>query len=197
MLEFCFMTDAMKSDAKNAYDCDGRRKYLSGDEGRRFIRHATSLPKANALFCLTIYYTGCRISEALTLRQQDVDFEAKVVRIRSLKKRDRYEIRRLPIPMFLVTGLLEITPANELNRFWPFSRTTAWRIIKSVMRSAQISGIHATTKGLRHGFGVRGALERIPTSLIQNWMGHSDPSTTAIYLAVKDDEERELIEKTW
>jgi integrase len=36
-----------------------------------------------------------------------------------------------------------------------------------------------------------------PVNLIQNWMGHSDPSTTAIYLAVKDEEERELIEKTW
>jgi integrase len=40
-------------------------------------------------------------------------------------------------------------------------------------------------------------MAQIPVSLIQGWMGHSDPSTTAIYLAVKDDEERELIEKTW
>ena len=65
------------------------------------------------------------------------------------------------------------------------------------LKSAKIAGIHATTKGLRHGFGVRSAMMRIPSNVIQQWLGHADPSTTAIYLAVRDDEERELIEKTW
>ena len=77
------------------------------------------------------------------------------------------------------------------------SRTTAWRTVKRVMRKAGIDGIRATTKGLRHGFGVRGVLGKVPVSVIQRWMGHSDPETTAIYLAVMDDEERELIKRTW
>ena len=119
------------------------------------------------------------------------------MRIRSLKKRDKREICCLPIPVFLVVGLLNITPREDRDLLWPCSRTTAWRIIKGVMQNAGISGIHATTKGLRHGFGVRGAMMRIPPNVIQQWMGPADLSTTAIYLAVKDDEERELIEKTW
>ena len=187
----------MKPSAKGAYDREGQRKYLSRDEGDKFVRHTTALPRSNALFCLTIYYTGCRISEALALRRQDVDLETKTVRIRSLKKRDKREIRRIPIPVFLVAGLLSISLHEDGDLLWPRSRTTAWRIIKGVMKAAGISGIHATTKGLRHGFGVRGAMMRIPPNVIQQWMGHADLSTTAIYLAVKDDEERELIEKTW
>lgn len=187
----------MRWSAKTAYDIEGRRKYLSAEEGRKFIQHAVNLPKREALFCLAIYYTGCRISEALALRRQDVDPEMNAIRIRTLKKRDKREIRRLPIPTFLVGGLLGIAQWDESSLLWPFSRTTGWRVIKSVMRNAKISGIHATTKGLRHGFGVRGAMMRIPPNVIQQWMGHADISTTAIYLAVKDDEERELIEKTW
>ena len=74
---------------------------------------------------------------------------------------------------------------------------SAWRIVKEVMDSAGVSGIHATCKGLRHGFGVRAALAGLPVTLIQRWMGHANPSTTAIYLDVRDDEERELISKTW
>jgi integrase len=70
-------------------------------------------------------------------------------------------------------------------------------MIKMIMRTTGISGIHATTKGLRHGFGVRSALEQIPVSVIRDWMGHADAETTAIYLAVKDDEERELMGRTW
>ena len=187
----------MKPSAKSAYDYEGRRKYLSKTEGGSFLQNAVALQKPEALFCLTIYYTGCRISEALALRRQDVDGEAKVILIRSLKKRQKREIRRIPVPEFLVTELLCLSIPNPDKPIWRFSRTTGWRIIKSVMKAAQISGIHATAKGLRHGFGVRGAMMQIPTHLIQNWMGHSDASTTAIYLAVKDDEERALIEKTW
>ena len=49
----------------------------------------------------------------------------------------------------------------------------------------------------RYAFGVRGALGKVPRNVIQRWMGHSDPATTAIYLAVRDDEERALIRRTW
>jgi len=120
-----------------------------------------------------------------------------VILIRSLKKRGRKDVRRIPVPEFLATELRTFATAGENEVFWAFSRTKGWRIIKSVMIAAGISGIHATTKGLRHGFGVRGALEQIPVSLIQTWMGHADSTTTAIYLAVKDEEERALIERTW
>jgi len=182
---------------RSAYDREGRRKYLSRAEGQKFLERVVQLPKLDALFCLTIYYTGCRISEALNLRKRDLDKEMKAVLIRSLKKRGRRDIRRIPIPEFLAIELLNFTNPQSDERIWNFSRTTAWRIIKSLMKAAEISGVHATAKGLRHGFGVRGVLGLVPLSLIQNWMGHADSSTTAIYLAVQDDEERALIERTW
>lgn len=62
------MANVTKPSAKGAYDQDGQRKYLSREEGDKFVRHITALPRSDALFCLTIYYTGCRISEALAMR---------------------------------------------------------------------------------------------------------------------------------
>jgi integrase/recombinase XerD len=187
----------MEISARSAYDQEGRRKYLNRAEGREFLEQVVQQRKLDALFCLTIYYTGCRISEALSLRGDHLDVETNVIRIQSLKKRGRKEIRRVPIPEFLTRELQKIAPSRTDQRIWSFSRTTGWRIVKSVMKNAAISGIHATPKGLRHGFGVRGALEQIPVSLIQGWMGHADSATTAIYLDVHDEEERALIEKTW
>jgi integrase/recombinase XerD len=187
----------MKFSAKSAYDAEGRRKYLSKAEGQKFLRHAALLPRPSALFCVTLYYTGCRISEALSLRAADIDSAMNAMLIRSLKKRGKHEVRRIPIPEFLATQLLKIASSASDERVWAFSRTTGWRMIKRVMSDANIFGVHATAKGLRHGFGVRGALGQVPLPLIQNWMGHADASTTAIYLAVQDDEERELIRKTW
>ena len=187
----------MSLSPNGAYDAEGRRKYLTKAEGHAFLKEASSLPQPQALFCQTIYYTGCRISEALGLRKQDVDSAMRTLLIRSLKKRDRNVVRRIPIPDFLVRDLGALGTASSRELFWGYSRTTGWRLIKAVMHTARISGIHATPKGLRHGFGVRGAMVQIPINVIQNWMGHADSSTTAIYLAVKDEEERALIQKTW
>lgn len=181
----------------SAYDREGRRKYLTRDEGRRFLKFARRLPRSEALFCMTIYYTGMRISEALTLTSQDIDHATGVVCIRSLKKRQRREFRRIPIPDSLLSGLRQLPLGSPDGPLWAFSRTTAWRIIKRVMCTAEVSGIHATAKGLRHAFGVRGAIAKIPLNLLQLWFGHSQSSTTAIYLDVKDDEERALIKRTW
>ena len=161
------------------------------------MRCAGNLEEPRRLLCLTIYFTGCRISEALALAGDDIDSSHAVIRILCLKKRGKAETRRVPVPVSLAEELPTLARESENAKLWAYSRTTAWRIIKEVMEAAGIEGIHATAKGLRHGFGVRGAMGKVPVNVIQRWMGHSDPSTTAIYLAVRDDEERELIKRTW
>lgn len=197
MLEKCFMENAMQTEKNGAYDSTGRRKYLTKAEGVKFLRHAGNLDESRRLLCQTIYFTGCRISEALALALDDIDTSHSVIRILCLKKRGKAETRRVPVPVTLAKELPAIAGISENGKLWPYSRTTAWRIIKEVMETAGIKGIHATAKGLRHGFGVRAAMGKVPVNVIQRWMGHADPSTTAIYLAVRDDEERELIKRTW
>ncbi len=187
----------MSRENYSAYDLEGRRKYLTHPEGRRFLKCARREPRDEALFCMTIYYTGMRISEALSLTAQDIDHATGVVRIRSLKKRERKEFSRIPVPTSLLSGLRNLTDQGSEGSLWTFSRTTAWRIIKRVMNAAEIDGIHATAKGLRHAFGIRGAIAKIPLNLLQLWFGHSQSATTAIYLDVRDDEERTLIQRTW
>jgi integrase/recombinase XerD len=187
----------MSQENYSAYDHEGRRKYLTHSEGRRFLKCARKLPRTESLFCMTIFYTGIRISEALALTVQDVDFATGVIRICSLKKRERHEYRRIPVPNVILAGLRKLAGESTEGPIWTFSRSTGWRIIKRVMAQAEITGIHATTKGLRHAFGVRGALAKIPLNLLQLWFGHSQSATTAIYLDVRDDEERTLIQRTW
>lgn len=180
-----------------AYDCEGRRKYLNKAEGLRFLASVKKLHDEERAFCQLIYYTGCRISEALALTKLDFDPDTAVIIFTTLKRRNRKHRRRIPIPEDLCKSIRSIASKSKEDQLWKISRTTAWRIIKRVMKEAQIEGIHATPKGLRHGFGVRAALNQIPLTQISIWMGHSDISTTSIYLDVRDEEERELIMKTW
>ena len=49
------------------YDARGRRKYLNEYESQRFLEATTYLPLDKQLFCLVMFYTGCRPTEALKL----------------------------------------------------------------------------------------------------------------------------------
>lgn len=187
----------VKMTARGVFDPKGRRKYLTETEGRRFLAHASELTELERRFCETIFFSGCRISEALGIVGMDVDVETCAVVIHTLKKRRGPENRLIPVPEVLAKGLKALAHESPEKRLWPFCRTTGWRLIKRVMKAAGITGLQACPKGLRHGFGVRGTMKQIPLHIIRDWMGHSYSSTTEIYLAVKGEEERSLIQRTW
>jgi len=58
----------------NLFDSFGQRKYLNAAERKAFLAAAVLQPRETLSFCLVLYYTGCRISEALALTPERVDF---------------------------------------------------------------------------------------------------------------------------
>lgn len=180
------------------YDSKGRRKYLTGDERKRFRLCAETLPASDRNFCLMLYYTGARISEALELTAERLDLNAGVVIIRTLKRRSHNVFRAIPLPKAYLMDLLKMmTGEPQQAPLWPFSRKTGYRIIKNVMTDCRITGTHACPKGLRHGFGIACVEQNIPLPTIAKWMGHSSITTTAIYLNAVGKEERKFAERLW
>lgn len=178
------------------YDRSGQRKYLNSEERRAFLRaveRETDLSKKS--FCLTLFYAGCRISEALNLTWDRVDFSEKTIIIETLKQRKQGVFRVIPLPSEIFEDLK--LHSQDSNVIWPFSRTTGWRIISDKMRSAGISGAKACPKGLRHSFAVSYISNRVPVTTVQRWLGHKRLETTAIYLNTMGEEERELASKIW
>ncbi|MEO5913347.1 MAG: tyrosine-type recombinase/integrase [Luteolibacter sp.] len=186
----------MSQTAYQAVDSLGKRKYLTPKEGKDFLKAAEMLGNSERLLCQALFFLGCRVSEVTQLTKGDVDLVDQTIRVRCLKKRGKLVIRRVPVPEELTKALMSLDVADG-EKIWPVSRMKAWRIVKEVMTEAGIFGIHSSPKGLRHAFGVRSALANIPVSIIQRWMGHSHPITTAIYLDVRDEEERKMIARTW
>lgn len=172
------------------------RLYLNHSEREAFRNEAVQQGQETVLLCLVLFYTGCRLSEALNLRPIDIQQDEGIVAIRSLKKRKAVHIRELPVPACLTERFVDIR-GNSDEPMFTFDRTTAWRRVKLVMEVAGIQGIHATPKGLRHSFGMSCAYHGIPITLCQKWMGHADISTTAIYYQIVGKEERELACRLW
>jgi integrase/recombinase XerD len=170
------------------HDEAGRRKYLSGAERSHFLGAADRLAPSMQALCHVLAYAGCRISEALALTIHQVDAERLALTIRTLKRR-RTVFRVVPVPQAVI-DMLRILPRGSDGRFWSIHRTTAWRMVRATMRNVGISGPMACPKGLRHAFGIRAAGHNVPPNLIQRWMGHASPQTTAIYLDAVGVEER-------
>lgn len=178
------------------YAPDGRRLYLNGSERHAFLEAAQRSPDQTRLLCEVMAYSGCRISEALSLSAQSFQAQTGVVSIQSLKKRNKIVFREIPLPPALVAHIGE-TFAESSSPFWPISRQTAWRHLKHVMMIAGINGPQANPKGLRHAFGIHAIASNVPLHMLQRWLGHADMKTTAIYAQAVGPEERMIAARMW
>ena len=149
---------------------------------------------------LMLLNTGCRLSEAVALTASSIDLQTNEVVFRTLKRR-KLHFRSVPLSPSMMTQLKLVhslsQPQNDDKQLWPYSRTTAWRRIKVLMEKAGIEGPQASPKGFRHGFGIACIERNIPITVVQKWLGHASPTTTAIYLQVVGPEERSFANRLW
>ena len=185
------------------YDATAHRLYINAVERERFLVAARSAHRDICSFGLTLLYTGCRISEALALKRDDIQLETRVISFRTLKRRRSDIYREVPIPEELVQALA-LTMDDKLRgeAIWqfdraPVNRSTAYRWIKFLMEKAAIHGGQASPKGLRHGYGIHALQCGVPLNMLQKWMGHADMATTAIYADACGVEEREIARRMW
>jgi integrase/recombinase XerD len=187
------------------YDPRGRRKYLVPRERWAFLKAALGVGGAVATFCAVLAFSGARISEALALTPERIDDANGAINFETLKRRQRGVIRAVPVPRNLFVLLdavhgyraAQVDPLLARKRLWPWSRTTAWRRVKEVMRLARQPDHIAMPKALRHAFGAGATLESVSPTLIQRWMGHARIETTLIYTSLIGKEERSLARITW
>ena len=186
------------------YDLYGRRKYVTPSERLGFIKAALSAPAPTKTFCLTLAFTGARISEILALTPACIDIHSQIIVFESLKKRTKGVFRGVPIPEHLVDTLNEVhhlkgglNSAATNERLWPWCRTTAWTRVKEIMATANVPEIVQKPKALRHGFGIASVRSGIPLNIVQRWLGHAQLATTAIYTNAIGEEELALAARLW
>ena len=187
------------------HDERGRRKYLVPDERWKFLNTALKIGGEVGTFCAVLAFSGARISEVLSLTSERLDDGNCAINFETLKRRRRGVIRAVPVPQKLLHLLNQVHAFREAQRdivtarcrLWTWSRTTAWRRVKDVMRQAGQPEHISQPKALRHAFGAEAALNQISLSLIKKWMGHAKLETTEIYTSLIGNEERYLAQLTW
>lgn len=188
------------------FDTSGNRLYLNAEERAAFLKSAATYDPEAQSFAEMLAFTGCRISEALEVVPKRLDVDGNMVIFRSLKKRREDVFRAVPVPPKYMDSLqrtFSIRQAQKrknaaTERLWPWHRQHGWRLIKAIMKEANITpGAHMSPKGLRHAYGIHAISSGIPVTQLQKWMGHAQLSTTAIYSDFVGAEASDLAARMW
>jgi site-specific recombinase XerD len=164
---------------------------LSHDEVMRLLQ-AIRLPHYR--MCLTtIYSCGLRLSEGTRLQVTDLDSARMLVHIRGGKgKKDRYVplpqrtldllraywvTHRHPVWLFPAGGKgpVQGTPADH-----PIAATTLQKVIRLARQEAGLTKA-VSVHGLRHAYATHLLEAGVHLRLIQAYLGHTSPHTTARY----------------
>lgn len=149
-----------------------------------------------------LYGTGTRISEAVGLDVDDIDFEQRLLVVTG--KGDKQ--RRLPLGEYAASALSDYlvrgrppfamkgrgTPKVFLNsRGGPLSRQSAWQILSTAAQSAQIS-VAVSPHTMRHSFATHLLEGGADVRVVQELLGHSSVTTTQIYTHVTAETLRQV-----
>lgn len=169
------------------------RKYLTEQEEESLIkavrknsRHAL---RDETLITMMVRH-GLRVSEAINLKWEQIDFKKGVIHIFRLKNGDD-SVQPIPGLEMRLLRRLEREPNKQRhifisNRGAPLTRIT---VIKMIALMGKYSGmpfpIHPHM--LRHTCGYRLANKGIDLRLIQMYLGHKNIANTVIYTKLASD----------
>lgn len=138
----------------------------------------------------TLYATGMRVSELVTLGIADVDFDVGFCTVFGKGSRERIVPVGRPALAAIERYLERLRPELEggegkgkvfLNRRGrPLSRVTVWRLVKEAARTAAIEK-EVSPHTLRHSFATHLLEGGADLVAVQELLGHVDIGTTQIY----------------
>lgn len=147
--------------------------------------------RRNFTLMLTLYGLGLRISEALSLKRQDVQGESLRIVGKGNKERE------IPLPLSVqsalqswlnVRGDLPFVCLEPTSALFPnpqgqaLTPRTAQRVLQSVRRQLNLPD-HVTPHALRHTFATHLLHNGADLRSVQDLLGHANLATTQRYLA--------------
>jgi len=175
-------------------------KALTREEVRRLLSVIPPTRKRDRLIVLLLYGAGLRVSELCNLKKKDVDFERALLIVRGGKgAKDRV----VPIPAFLLKEIRAYLETRDDDSEYllveerrekkdRISTKTVWYLLR---KYGERAGVKVTPHMLRHSFATHMLENGVDIRAIQEFLGHSNLSTTQIYTKVTVEHLRKAQEK--
>mgnify|MGYP001244562206 CR=1 FL=1 len=150
----------------------------------------------------TLYATGARVSELVSLRRSDVHLERGYVLVTGKGRKQRLvPLGEVAIEL-IEAYCLQVRPLWDrghvalflTQRHGPMTRQGFWKLLKGYARKAGIE-VPLSPHKLRHSFATHLLDHGADLRAVQEMLGHADISTTQIYTHVSQARLRRLVEE--
>lgn len=172
---------------------------LSKDEEQRLIRQAYQEKNSYGLLLKTLFLTGTRVSEFVSIKVKDFYFDELMILIQKGKGgKSRYVPILSELAQELKTHLngREVGYIFESNRHTKFSPRRIQQIVKQTAEQAGIAKkVHPHL--LRHTVATFLLEKKMPLEQIQKFLGHSKIETTQIYAESSTEMMRDSFQKAF
>lgn len=169
-------------------------KYLKPEAIRQII-YGAKKDRYSLLFLL-LWQTGCRISEALALTPQDIDWNFKQIRITTLKRRGKAD-RHIPLKEELLGALgvyINTYKLTATDRLFSMTPQAVHQELKGILAAQNMPNwIHIHT--FRHSFAVNCLAQGMNISTLKEVLGHACVENTMVYLKVFQPEVQDQFNK--
>ena len=174
-------------------------KFLTEDEIDRLFSVIDTSTKKGLRDYTMLYLmlmTRMRVSELLNLKIEDIDFHNSYITVRMGKgRKDRIIPLNDSVKSLLKEYLSKAKPKHGIfdNENSSKSRRGVLYVIKKYCKKAKIEK-NITPHTFRHTFATLLLKKGENIRLVQSLLGHSNISTTAIYLHIIDEEKKKAVE---
>ncbi|WP_304507189.1 site-specific tyrosine recombinase XerD [Anaerotignum sp.] len=150
-----------------------------------------------------LYATGIRVSELITLKVSDVNLPLEYIHCGTDRKNRIIPIgnqAKIALKKYMERGRNGLTLAEEEQMLFvncngkPMTRQGLWKIIKSYAKKAGIDE-DITPHMLRHSFAAHLIENGADLKSVQEMLGHSDISTTQIYIKLTNQKLKNVYAK--
>lgn len=169
-------------------------KVLTRDEIKELFK-STKFGR-NRLMLQFMYGSGCRVSEVVKLKIEDINFKEKTAMIRGGKgNKDRLIILSKDwikdLKKYLEKKKIKTEHVFSKKNGKTISTDTVQRIVK---KAAKLAGIqkHVTPHCLRHSYATHLLESGTNIRYIQSLLGHSNLNTTQIYTSVAGEQLKKI-----
>ncbi len=186
-----------------------QRAFLSEDEFKDLLTHSKN-PLLNNFYSFA-FYTGCRLSEIINLKWENVDLEKRLIHIKNMDdfETKTSEERTVPIANQLleILGFISNVRGNSEYVFtknnegkFKLEKSYVSHNFKKIINNANEEGIVFDETlhfhSLRHSFSANCIMKGIDLFTIKEYLGHADLSMlTKLYGHISTDYKLEQIKK--
>lgn len=139
-----------------------------------------------------LYGTGCRVSELVNIKVEDIDFEEGFINILGKGSKERLAplhdnvaktLREYMNKYSITQGYIFLKRGSATE---PMSRISVTNLMKDIGKRAEVTS-NVSAHVMRHSFATHMIENGCDMSTMQELLGHSDIKTTKIYARVTKD----------